>query len=85
MKVRNLTSLFPVIDNPVITRLFLFVYLLFLLSLTGKNKITLVIFMEKSFFKNVFNRFIFQLSSINLVKASVFLDDFNCNIYVNVK
>ena len=52
---------------------------MFFLSVTGRNEITLVIFMEKSFFKNIFNRFIFKASVISLI------DDFNCNIYVNVK
>ena len=57
--VNNLILLFPVIDNRVITSGFLFAYLFFFLSATGRGKITLVIFMEKSFLKKMFNRFIF--------------------------
>ena len=57
----------------------IFIRLFLFLSLAERNEITLVIFMEKSFFKNIFNRFIFKASVISLI------DDFNCNIYVNVK
>ena len=39
MKVSNLISLFPVIDNPAITRAFLFVYLfIFKLTIYGKTE-----------------------------------------------
>ena len=84
MKVSNLISLFPVIGNPVITRIFTCLFGFFL-SLTGRNEITLFILIEKSFFKNIFNRF-FYLTSISLifVKASVFLMILIV-IYIDVK
>ena len=52
MNISNLVSLFPVIVNSIMAHVFLFLYLLifFFLSLTGRNKIALFIFMKKNFF-----------------------------------
>ena len=52
MKARNLVSLFPVIDILIMARVDIinaFIWLPFFLSLTKRNEITFVIYMEKSF------------------------------------
>ena len=62
MNISNLVSLFPVTVNSIMAHVFLFLYLLifFFLSLTGRSKIALFIFMKKNVFKkDIFNHYIF--------------------------
>ena len=79
MKVTNLISSFPVIDNPAITRVFFSFFLPFFFTNRNKQNYIGYLHREQLFFKKkYFNSFIFQLTSISLifVKASDFFFSF---------